>query len=127
MLGEVVTQTGTPWRPKRLAIERPLRFPPKTNAPVVSVMGCPHHRNGIIRVQQRVAGRPEPDSPQLSPRCGGAVRVKRSAYRQQTASKDRNSKWQVLQGSAISAQMPRTLRSYEDIPESLLSNLPTSA
>jgi hypothetical protein len=35
MLGGVVTQTGTPWRPKLLAIERPLRFPPMTNAPVV--------------------------------------------------------------------------------------------
>src|SRR5260370_3208202 len=92
MLGEVVTQTGTPWRPKLLAIERPLRFPPKTNAPVVSVMGCAHHRNGITRVQQQVARQPEPDPPQLSPQCGGAVRAKRSAYRQQIASTDRNSK-----------------------------------
>src|ERR1700730_195126 len=39
MLGGLVTQTGTPRRPKLLAIERPLRFPPITNAPVVSVMG----------------------------------------------------------------------------------------
>src|SRR5260370_40817273 len=108
MLGEVVTQTGTPRRPKLLAIERPLRFPPKTNAPVVSVMGCPHHRNGIIRVQQRVAGRPEPDPPQLSPRCGGAVRVKCSAYRQQTASEDQNSKWQEPLENAISARRPLT-------------------
>src|SRR6266566_4722791 len=35
MLGGLVTQTGTPRRPKLLAIERPLRFPPMTNTPVV--------------------------------------------------------------------------------------------
>ncbi len=39
MLGVVATQTGTPRRPKLRAIVRPLKFPPKTSAPVVSVMG----------------------------------------------------------------------------------------
>jgi hypothetical protein len=39
MFAGLVTQTGTPRRPKLLAIERPLRFPPITNAPIVSVMG----------------------------------------------------------------------------------------
>jgi hypothetical protein len=34
----VATQTGTPCRPKLLAIERPLMVPPMTSAPVVSVM-----------------------------------------------------------------------------------------
>src|SRR6266849_6473825 len=38
MLGGDTTQTGTPWRPRLLAIERPLRFPPRTNAPVVLFM-----------------------------------------------------------------------------------------
>src|SRR5216684_8096475 len=39
VFGVVATQTGTPRRPKLRAIVRPLRFPPKTNAPVFSVMG----------------------------------------------------------------------------------------
>src|ERR1700676_1721219 len=122
MLGGVVTQTGTPWRPKLLAIERPLRFPPITNAPVVSVIRrrpvhhkmldasellCAHGKDGIIRARQRVVRRREPDRPQLSRRRSEVVRVKNNASRRQIASAGRNSKWLAPRESAISA---RTIR-----------------
>src|SRR5712671_2459579 len=38
MFGGVTTQTGTPRRPKLLAMESPLRFPPRTSAPIVSLI-----------------------------------------------------------------------------------------
>jgi len=58
-----------------LAIERPLRLPPITNAPVVpyrkkpsasqnvgrSEMWCAHREDGIIRARRRVVRRPERD------------------------------------------------------------------
>ena len=76
MLGGVVTHTGTPRRPKLLAIERPLRIPPITNAPVVSLIKLwpagdktpagsellsAHRQDGIIPVEQRVVRGPERD------------------------------------------------------------------
>src|SRR3981081_3254006 len=107
MLGAVVTQTGTPWRPRLLAIERPLRFPPMTNAPVFSFIErrpvnrrslkasqllCANRKDGIIRSRQRVIRRPELDRPQFSLRWSGAERVKRNECRLQTASTHQNSK-----------------------------------
>src|SRR5712664_568038 len=117
MLGGVVTQTGTPWRPKLLAIERPLRFPPITNAPVASLISrrpvpdktpngsetlCAHCEEGIIRVRRRVVRRPERDRPQLSRRRNEVVRLKNNACRRRIASAGRNSKWLAPQESAIS-------------------------
>src|SRR6266481_6681376 len=135
MLGEVATHTGTPWRPKLLAIERPLRFPPITNAPVVSVIRrrpvhykmldgsellCAHREEGIIRAQRRVVRRPERDCPQLSRRRSEVVSVKNNASRRQIASAGQNSKRPAPRGCASWGRRFQNLRGAVGSPGSSL-------
>src|SRR4029077_16576276 len=123
MLGGDTTQTGTSWRPKLLAIERPFRFPPTTNAPVVlfmigisfeslsphgSHLKCANHAGAIIPAQRRVVRRLERD---CLPPCGRRIAsecVKNSACLRRTASTDRNSKQRALPECAIPGRMFRT-------------------
>src|ERR1700674_5217836 len=107
MLGGVVTQTGTPWRPKLLAIERPLRFPPTTNAPVVSVMEgislnrfsrdtfdlpCANHADAIIQVHGRALRLLGRDLWLPSQRRIASARARSNVCRQRIASTGQSSK-----------------------------------